>query len=96
MFVVLLTYVVSIEGVDKHVTAHRAFLDEYYKAGHFIASGAKIPRTGGVILAKAKSRAELDAILEQDPFKKHGVAKYDVIEFNPTKSAPGFEKFISP
>jgi uncharacterized protein YciI len=53
-----------------------------------------VPRTGGLVLAKCKSRSELDAILDQDPFKEKDIAKYEVIEFIPTKYAPGFEKFI--
>ena len=57
MFVVSLTYKKPIAEVELHLAAHIAYLDEYYAAGTFVASGRKVPRTGGVILAKAESRA---------------------------------------
>ncbi|GLQ30820.1 YciI family protein [Litoribrevibacter albus] len=91
MFVVSLTYKAELTDVDKLIEAHVAYLDEQYAKGHFLASGRKVPRTGGVILAKVSSREELDKILEQDPFFKADVADYEVTEFIPTKTAPEFE-----
>jgi hypothetical protein len=42
-----------------------------------------------VILASGKvSKSELDAILRLDPFRQHGLATYDVVEFTPAKYAP--------
>lgn len=70
-----------IEKVEKHLTEHRNFLKENYAKGVFIASGAKIPRTGGMIIASAKNKEEITKIIKQDPFHKHGVANYDIVEF---------------
>jgi uncharacterized protein YciI len=61
-----------------------------YEKKIFIASGRKIPRTGGVILAKAKNKEELNAIIEQDPFYRNGVAEYEVTEFIPSMTLPEF------
>ncbi|WP_198780092.1 YciI family protein [Shewanella putrefaciens] len=94
MFVVSLTYKKPIAEVEPHLAAHICYLDECYAKGIFIASGRKVPRTGGVILAKAESRAALEAILQQDPFYLEDVAEFDVIEFIPTKTAPGLEALI--
>lgn len=94
MFVVSLTYKKPIEEVEPHLAAHICYLDECYAKGVFIASGRKVPRTGGVILAKAESRAALEAILQQDPFYFEDVAEFEVIEFVPTKTAPGLESLI--
>lgn len=58
MFIVLLTYVKPLEQVDTHIEAHKVFLDQYYTQGKFLASGPKVPRTGGVILVHCKSRQE--------------------------------------
>lgn len=71
--------------------AHITYLDAQYAAGHFLASGRKEPRDGGVILALADSREALDHILNADPFKQNGIAHYDVTEFMPTKTIPEFE-----
>jgi uncharacterized protein YciI len=88
MFVVLLTYTATLEQVDRHLPAHREFLASSYAAGIFLLSGRKEPRDGGVILAKAQSRQALETILSQDPFRIHGVADYQVVEFIPTMAAP--------
>lgn len=90
MFVVILEYIKPLDDVDRLKAAHVAFLDAQYEKGHFIASGPRKPRTGGVILARGMSRDALDAILAQDPFRQHGVANYSVIEFEATKQAEGF------
>lgn len=94
MFVVSLTYKKPIAEVEPHLAAHICYLDECYAKGIFIASGRKVPRTGGVILAKAESRVALEAILQQDPFYLEDVAEFEVIEFIPTKTAPGLEQLI--
>lgn len=96
MFVVLLHYVQPLSAVEQHLAAHRAYLDTHYAAGHFLASGAQVPRVGGVILARVGERAALDAILAEDPFHRAGVAEYQVIEFQPTKFAPGAEALLAP
>lgn len=88
MFVVLLNYLRPLEVIDELLPAHVAFLEGQYRAGFFLASGRRVPRTGGVILARAASREELDAVLAQDPFAAAGAAAYEVVEFCPTKSTP--------
>lgn len=74
--------------VDAQLEAHRAWLDRHYAAGEFLASGPKVPRTGGVILVRAMPRARLDALLADDPFARAGVARHEVIEFLASKQHP--------
>lgn len=88
MFVVILKYVKPLSEVDLHLEGHVRFLDENYAAGNFLMSGRRVPRTGGVIVARAKSRDELEGILRQDPFYSNGVAEYDIVEFEASKKAP--------
>ncbi len=92
MYLVLLRYVVELAEVDRHIDAHVAYLKKYYALGKFVVSGRKVPRTGGVILVSCADRNELNSILEDDPFFGAKVAEYDVVEFEPTMTAPGFEK----
>ena len=91
MFIVSLHYVRPLEEVDRHLEAHVAYLKQQYAQGHFLASGRKVPRTGGVILARVGSREALQAVLEQDPFHQNQVAEYEVIEFVPGMVAEGLE-----
>ena len=52
MYIIILTYQKDLSEVEKHLESHRAYLDKHYASGHFVASGAQIPRKGGVILCK--------------------------------------------
>lgn len=91
MFIIELTYKQSLDEVNKHLEAHRAFLDTYYKQNVFIASGRKNPRDGGVILAVG-DKEKLHRIIKDDPFFKHDMANYRMIEFEPNKYDKHFEK----
>lgn len=94
MFAVILTYKKPMEEVERHTVAHRAFLDEYYAKGVLVMSGRQTPPTGGVIIAKAQTREQLDAILAQDPFAIADVADYEVYEFIPNKFQPVLKELI--
>lgn len=94
MFIMLLSYLQPIDKIEKYLSQHINYLDKYYGSGHFIASGRKEPRTGGVILCRADNKEEVIAIMKEDPFYIHQIAHYDIIEFMPTKYANGFDKFI--
>ncbi|MFD9079483.1 YciI family protein [Streptomyces erythrochromogenes] len=87
MFVMELTYTAPLEAVEDEMDAHIAWLDGYYAAGVFLASGRKVPRDGGVILAGGVSRAEIEKIATQDPFVVAGVCAYRITEFIATKTS---------
>ncbi len=87
MFVILLSYVKPLLEVDRFVEEHRKFLERYYASGHFLLSGRREPRTGGIILAKAGTRAEIENIVLNDPFNREHIAEYEIIEFLPSMAA---------
>ena len=91
MFIINLTYKVELEEVDKHLEAHIAYLKQQYSQTNFIASGRKVPRTGGIILSQIKDKQDLLDILAQDPFHQHGLADYELIEFIPSMTSEAFE-----
>ncbi|MFM5313194.1 YciI family protein [Aeromonas caviae] len=87
MFVVTLTYVKPLAEIGALIPAHIAWLERQYAAGHFLASGRRVPRVGGVILAQGVSRDALEAMLAEDPFKQAEAADYQVVEFVPTMTS---------
>jgi len=95
MYIVSLTYVCEMDKVDATIDAHIDWLKEQYEKGHFIASGRKVPRTGGIVLADMASREALDAVLAQDPFYTEGVATFEVTEVAISKTAKGYECLMS-
>jgi uncharacterized protein YciI len=94
MFLVLLQYIKSLEEVERFLDEHVHFLNKYYDQKKFIFSGRRNPRTGGVILVNTSSKAEVKQIINEDPFYKHNIAQYEVIEFAPTKYDPRFSCFV--
>jgi uncharacterized protein YciI len=87
MFVIELVYKVALAEIDRHMRAHVGFLKKYYASGHFLVSGRKIPRAGGIILAVAASRQEIEAIVAEDPFCALGLADARIIEFRASQRA---------
>jgi len=86
MFIINLTYKTELEKVDQHLNEHIEFLNEQYELGNFLASGRKIPRTGGIILSKVESKSELEKIIKKDPFNINKLADYQLTEFIASKT----------
>ena len=89
MFILLLTYTKPLDEVDALMRDHMAWLDEQYAAGHFLVSGRRIPRTGGVIVARGDDREAMEALAATDPFVSGGVATCEVIQFRASQRAGG-------
>jgi len=86
MFIIDLTYKTELEKVDHYLNEHIEFLNEQYELGNFLASGRKIPRTGGIILSRVENKSELEKIIEKDPFNINELADYELTEFIPSKT----------
>ena len=94
MFVIELIYKADLAKIDAHMKAHVAFLKKYYASGHFLVSGRKIPRDGGIILAVGESREEIEAIANEDPFCSRGLAEARIIEFRASQRAGDIQQRI--
>jgi uncharacterized protein YciI len=94
MFVIELSYKAGLAEIDAHMAAHVVFLKKYYASGNFLVSGRKIPRDGGIILAVGTSRRQIEAIVEEDPFYKHGLADFRIVEFRASQRANDIQKRI--
>lgn len=84
MFILILTYQKALNEVDKHLEAHKQYLEKFYQSGNFIASGRQKPRIGGIILCNANNKEEVENIISHDPFCINQIAIYQIIEFEPT------------
>lgn len=94
MFVIELSYQVELDRIDAAMAAHVAFLKKYYTAGNFLVSGRKVPRDGGIILAVAKSRQELETIMNEDPFVQRALATFRITEFRASQRADDIQARI--
>jgi uncharacterized protein YciI len=95
MFVIELIYKVPLTEIDAHMAAHVGFLKKHYASGHFLVSGRKIPRDGGIILAVGDNRDEIDAIVREDPFVARQLADFRIIEFRASQRAHDIDKRIT-
>ena len=94
MFIINLTYKVALGQVEQHLEAHIDFLNSQYQIGTFLASGRKVPRDGGIILARAESKEAIEAVVQQDPFVSLGIAAYTIVEFEPSKTSKELEVLL--
>lgn len=95
MFLTMVNYIQPLEIVEHYLEEHIQFLDKYYNLNKFIFSGRRNPRVGGIILMNAVSEQEVETIIAEDPFYIHNIARYEIIEFTPTKYADPFQIFIN-
>jgi len=95
MFVIDLNYTSPLENLDTHMTDHVKFLRTYYKKNVFVASGRKVPRTGGIILAIAQSKEEIQAIMEKDPFCIHRLVEFTITEFKTSQFHPELKRLLA-
>ena len=94
MFVIELIYKATLAEIDANMAAHVRFLKKYYASGHFLVSGRKIPRDGGIILAVGDSRERMEAIAREDPFYTRGLADVRVVEFRASQRADDIQTLI--
>ncbi len=70
------------------------FLKKYSASGDFLVSRRKIPRDGGVILARGDSRERIEAIIREDPFCARGLADFRIIQFRASHRADDIQARI--
>ena len=94
MFIINLNYIVPLEDLDRHMADHVKFLKKYYQRNVFVASGRKVPRTGGIILALADSHEAIEKIISEDPFYVHRLAEFTVTEFLTSQYHPDLKSLL--
>jgi uncharacterized protein YciI len=94
MFVIELIYKAPLAEIDAQMPAHMKFLKKYYASGHFVVSGRKVPRDGGIIVAVGESREQIEGMIREDPFVARGLADFRVVEFRASQRADGIQERI--
>jgi uncharacterized protein YciI len=82
-FVVEATYLVPFERIKELIPPHAAWLQQGFDKGLFLCSGPQDPPVGGLIVARARSMADLRTMFEKEPFNVAKVASYAFKEFQP-------------
>lgn len=85
MYLMISTYSVPLEEVDKLRDAHLAFLDEKEALGLVVSAGRQDPPRGGVVILDVPSEAEAFAVMADDPYVKGKVGEYRAVGFDPSR-----------
>lgn len=94
MFVIDIHYTAPLSAIDAAMGDHMKFLNACYKSNLFLASGRKVPRTGGIILAVGSSKAAMEELMAQDPFVAKGLAMVTITEFQTSQARPELRNLI--
>lgn len=84
-FIVDLTYRVPLPRIEESSAAHRTYIQAGIDRGLILCAGPRVPRDGGVIVARADSLATLEAFFALDPYLSEGLAEYRYMEFQPLR-----------
>lgn len=82
-FIIEIIYTVPLEEIEKTTIEHRTFLRTLYNKNLILMSGPKVPRTGGIVIARAESIEYAENLFKDDPYKEKNLAEYRFIEFKP-------------
>jgi uncharacterized protein YciI len=93
-FIVEIIYKAPIEKVNEARERHRAFLETGYSKKLILMSGPQVPRTGGIIVARAESMEDIARFLANDPYQKEKIAEYKFVEFTPVHSQDLIKEWI--
>jgi uncharacterized protein YciI len=85
VYLMISTYTVPLEEVDKLRDAHLGFLDEKEALGLVVSAGRQDPPNGGVVILDVPSEAEAFAVMADDPYVKGQVGEYRAVGFNPSR-----------
>lgn len=66
---------------DKHVSAHKAYVEDLIAKGHRAKTGYWAERGGGMLLFEAASMDEAKAIVARDPLVQNNCVKYVLHEW---------------
>lgn len=88
VFIVLLKMSGNKERAAEYMAEHKAWLQQGFDDGVFLASGNLTGQPGGGIVANGLSEAEVRQRLGQDPFVIHGLVSVELIGITPSRTDP--------
>lgn len=94
-FMIEIKYTAPFEQIAEILPAHRAFLQSGYEKGLLLCSGPMVPKTGGVVIARASEIKDIEDFFSVDPYLLNNAATYRYVEFEPVKRQSFLEDWFS-
>lgn len=92
--IVDLHYDAPLAQIDARMAEHVAWLTQGYAAELIVASGRKVPRTGGIIVIRGDA-ARIEELVATDPFVAGGLASATVTPFTASMAAPALAELLA-
>jgi uncharacterized protein YciI len=86
MFIVLLKFSGNKSRAGQLMDGHNAWIKRGFDDGVFLLVGSLQPNSGGGILARGTSLAELRIRVNQDPFVAEDVVRPEILEITPGRT----------
>lgn len=83
LFVILMHYTRPLPDVDAVRPDHVRYLEKLASEGVMRAWARRDPPSGGVLIAAAPDRASVEAVVALDPYVTAGVARPEIVAFDP-------------
>ncbi|RPH94277.1 hypothetical protein EHM69_07840 [candidate division KSB1 bacterium] len=93
-FLVEITYTAEPDQMAAIRPEHRAYVKTGFDGGLLLFSGPRNPMTGGLVVARMKSREDVERFFAKDPFQLNKLATYRFIEFDPVFFQPFLEDWM--
>jgi uncharacterized protein YciI len=85
VYLMISSYVVPLDEVDKVRADHLAFVDALEERGLVVSAGRQDPPVGGVVILDVPTEAEAQEIMADDPYVLAKVAEYRAVSFLPAR-----------
>ena len=83
-FAVTYTFSAEPDEVNQIRPTHRVWLAEQLESGVLLASGPMVDRPAALLIFRAESIEQLNALLDQDPYEQAGfIGERTIEEWNP-------------
>jgi uncharacterized protein YciI len=85
VYLMMSTYLVPLDEVDKVRDEHLVYVDDLLERGLALAGGRQEPAVGGILLLNVADEDQAREVIAQDPYVRHGVAEYRPVGWQPTR-----------
>lgn len=95
MYVLQVHFHEEQSNLNVHIAEHTRWVNEAMQEKLFILAGQKTRVRGSIMLAVEMPKAQLDALINNDPFVKNKLASYTISHFDPFFYQDELSNFIS-
>lgn len=95
MHIVLLKFGPNRSQAAQWMAGHKEWIEKGISDGVFLLAGSLENAQGGALLAVKLSKAEVTALVEEDPFVTHQVVEPEIVSIVPSRMVEGFASLLA-